>query len=229
MVSLQNVTRFYSSGTGEVRALDGVSLKLEPGAFATVTGPSGCGKSTLLNLLGGLDHPTSGEIHVADIPLHGAGEAELTHYRRHTLGIVFQFFNLLPAMTVSENVELPLLLRGESASTSASRVTDTLALVGLSHRAAHFPGQLSGGEMQRTAIARALVGNPALLLADEPTGNLDSANAALVCETFSKIASQKIATLIIVTHSDLVAALAPVRIHMLDGKILSQSPAGPAL
>lgn len=222
MVSLQNVTRIYSSGTGEVRALDGVSLELESGAFATITGPSGCGKSTLLNLLGGLDHPTSGEICVAGIPLHGAGEAELTRYRRHTLGIVFQFFNLLPAMTVRENVELPLLLRGESASISASRVSDMLALVGLSHRAAHFPHQLSGGEMQRTATARALVGNPALLLADEPTGNLDSANAAMVCETFSKIASQKIATLIIVTHSDSVAALAPVRIHMIDGTILSK-------
>lgn len=207
--------------------MDGVSLELESGAFATITGPSGCGKSTLLNLLGGLDHPTSGEIRVAGIPLHNAGEAELTHYRRHTLGIVFQFFNLLPAMTVRENVELPLLLRGESASISARRVSDMLELVGLSHRATHFPHQLSGGEMQRTATARALVGNPALLLADEPTGNLDSANAAMVCETFSKIASQKIATLIIVTHSESVAALAPLRIHMLDGKILSQSHSGP--
>jgi putative ABC transport system ATP-binding protein len=228
MVSLQNVTRVYSSGTGKVRALDGVSLDLQPGAFATITGPSGCGKSTLLNLLGGLDHPTSGELRVAGIPLHNAGEAELTHYRRHTLGIVFQFFNLLPAMTVRENVELPLLLRGESASLAAKRVSEMLELVGLSHRAAHFPHQLSGGEMQRTATARALVGRPALLLADEPTGNLDSANAAMVCETFSKIASQKIATLIIVTHSDSVAALAPVRIQMLDGKILSKSDSGSA-
>lgn len=229
MVSLQNVTRIYSSGTGKVRALDGVSLDLQSGAFATITGPSGCGKSTLLNLLGGLDHPTSGELRVAGIPLHDAGEAELTHYRRHTLGIVFQFFNLLPAMTVRENVELPLLLRGESASLAAKRVSEMLELVGLSHRAAHFPHQLSGGEMQRTATARALVGRPALLLADEPTGNLDSANAAMVCETFSKIASQKIATLIIVTHSDSVAALAPVRIQMLDGKILSKSLSGASL
>ena len=127
MVSLQNVTRIYSSGIGEVRALDGVSLDLDSGAFATITGPSGCGKSTLLNLLGGLDHPTSGEIRVAGIPLHDAGEAELTRYRRHTLGIVFQFFNLLPAMTVRENVELPLLLRGESSSlASTSTVTVTL-------------------------------------------------------------------------------------------------------
>jgi ABC-type lipoprotein export system ATPase subunit len=228
MVSLQNVTRIYSSGIGEVRALDGVSLDLEPGAFATITGPSGCGKSTLLNLLGGLDHPTSGEIRVAGIPLHDAGEAELTRYRRNTLGIVFQFFNLLPAMTVRENVELPLLLRGESASIATTRVSEMLDLVGLSHRASHFPHQLSGGEMQRTATARALVGRPALLLADEPTGNLDSANAAMVCETFSKIASQKIATLIIVTHSDSVAALAPVRIEMLDGKILFKSDSGSA-
>jgi putative ABC transport system ATP-binding protein len=228
MVSLQNVTRIYSSGIGEVRALDGVSLDLDSGAFATITGPSGCGKSTLLNLLGGLDHPTSGEIRVAGIPLHNAGEAELTRYRRNTLGIVFQFFNLLPAMTVRENVELPLLLRGESASLATTRVSEMLELVGLSHRAAHFPHQLSGGEMQRTATARALVGHPALLLADEPTGNLDSANAAMVCETFSKIASQKIATLIIVTHSDSVAALAPVRIQMLDGKILSKSDSGSA-
>lgn len=209
--------------------MDGVSLDLQSGAFATITGPSGCGKSTLLNLLGGLDHPTSGELRVAGIPLHDAGEAELTHYRRHTLGIVFQFFNLLPAMTVRENVELPLLLRGESASLAAKRVSEMLELVGLSHRAAHFPHQLSGGEMQRTATARALVGRPALLLADEPTGNLDSANAAMVCETFSKIASQKIATLIIVTHSDSVAALAPVRIQMLDGKILSKSLSGASL
>lgn len=228
MVSLQNVTRIYSSGIGEVRALDGVSLHLESGAFATITGPSGCGKSTLLNLLGGLDHPTSGEIRVAGIPLHDAGEAELTRYRRHTLGIVFQFFNLLPAMTVRENVELPLLLRGESASLATTRVSEMLDLVGLSHRASHFPHQLSGGEMQRTATARALVGRPALLLADEPTGNLDSANAEMVCETFLKIASQKIATLIIVTHSDSVAALAPVRIQMLDGKILSKSDSGSA-
>ncbi len=223
MISLQNVTRIYSSGTGEVRALDGVSLELESGSFVTVTGPSGCGKSTLLNLLGGLDHPTSGELRVAGVCLHNAGEAELTNYRRNTLGIVFQFFNLLPAMTLRENVELPLLLRGESSSIAARRVSEMLDLVGMSHRASHFPHQLSGGEMQRTATARALVGRPALLLADEPTGNLDSANASMVCETFTRIASQKIATLIIVTHSEFVASLAPLRLNMLDGKILSQS------
>ena len=221
MIDLQNVTRVYSSGTGEVRALDDVSLQIAHGEFVSVTGPSGCGKSTLLNLLGGLDHPTTGKVHVAGVPLHSAGEKELTEYRRHTLGIVFQFFNLLPAMTVRENVELPLLLRGSAARASASRVSDMLELVGLTQRADHFPHQLSGGEMQRAAIARALAGGPKLLLADEPTGNLDTSNAERVCETLVKIASQKIATLIIVTHSEQVASLAPVRIQMLDGKILT--------
>jgi len=219
MVHLRNVTRTYSSGSGIVRALDGVSLDIPTGGFVSVTGPSGCGKSTLLNLLGGLDRPTSGEILVDRIPLHSAGERELTAYRRNTLGIVFQFFNLLPAMTVRENVELPLLLRGESSRKAAPRVAEMLDLVGLSARSGHFPHQLSGGEMQRTAIARALAGRPRLLLADEPTGNLDSANAARVCETLSKIASQKIAVLVIVTHSESVAGMAPTRIRMLDGKI----------
>jgi putative ABC transport system ATP-binding protein len=177
----------------------------------------------LLNILGGLDHPTSGEIFVNGVSLHNAGEKQLTHYRRHTLGIVFQFFNLLPAMTVRENVELPLLLRGDSKKSATSRVAEMLDLVALSHRAAHFPHQLSGGEMQRVAIARAIAGSPKLLLADEPTGNLDSANADIVCETLSKIASQKIATLIIVTHSESVASLATSRIQILDGKIRSYS------
>jgi ABC-type lipoprotein export system ATPase subunit len=222
MIELRNVTRTYSSGTGVFRALDGVSLDLASGDFATITGPSGCGKSTLLNILGGLDAPTSGEVRVDGLALHTAGERELTRYRRHTLGIVFQFFNLLPAMTVRENVELPLLLRGDPRKKTSARVEEMLDLVGLAHRAGHFPHQLSGGEMQRVAIARGLAGRPALLLADEPTGNLDSVNAAHVCETFSKIASQKIATLIIVTHSEMVADLAPVRIQMIDGTILSK-------
>jgi len=215
-VRLVDVFRSY----GDVHALNGISVNLADGEFVTVTGPSGCGKSTLLNLLGGLDKPTSGEIHVDGIPLHLAGEAELTRYRRHTLGIIFQFFNLLPAMTVRENVELPLLLRGEPSRKIRPRVADMLDLVGLGPRASHFPHQLSGGEMQRAAIARALAGSPRVLLADEPTGNLDSENAERVCETLSKIASQKIAVLVIVTHSESVAALAPRRIRMLDGKIV---------
>jgi len=223
MVELQNVTRIYSRETGGVRALDDVSLRLGFGDFAAITGPSGCGKSTLLNILGGLDQPDSGVVRVNGIDLAKADEAMLTRYRRHTLGIVFQFFNLLPAMTVRENAELPLLLRGEKAKTASNRVSEMLDLVGLTPRAEHFPHQLSGGEMQRAAIARALAGKPKLLLADEPTGNLDSANAVNVCETLAKIASQKIATLVIVTHSDAVALTAPIRVRMLDGKILPES------
>jgi putative ABC transport system ATP-binding protein len=216
-VRMRHVSRKF----GAITALDDVSLDLDSGEFVTITGPSGCGKSTMLNLLGGLDKPTSGEIDVAGIPLHQADENQLTAYRRNTLGVVFQFFNLLPSMTVFENVELPLLLRGESPGKTSPRVDEMLELVGLGHRRNHFPHQLSGGEMQRSAIARALAGSPKVLLADEPTGNLDSENAAKVCETLLKIASQKIAVLVIVTHSEAVAALAPRRVHMLDGKIVT--------
>jgi ABC-type lipoprotein export system ATPase subunit len=198
-----------------------VSLEIAPHSFCAVTGPSGCGKSTLLNLLGGLDQPTSGEITVDGLALHNAGEAELTAYRRKHLGIVFQFFNLLPAMTAVENVELPLLLRGDRTREARTRAAEMLELVGLSPRAEAFPHQMSGGEMQRAAIARALVHRPALLLADEPTGNLDSDNAARVLELFQKIASERLATLIMVTHSPEAAAAAERRIPMMDGRLSS--------
>lgn len=202
-----------------MHALRDVSLEIEPFSFCAVTGPSGCGKSTLLNLLGGLDQPTSGEILVDGLVLHGADDAALTIYRRERLGIVFQFFNLLPAMTAIENVELPLLLRGDRAGEARTRAAEMLDLVGLGGRAYAFPHQMSGGEMQRAAIARALVHRPSLLLADEPTGNLDSDNAARILELFQKIASQHLATLIIVTHSPEAAAAATRRISMIDGRL----------
>jgi putative ABC transport system ATP-binding protein len=220
MVRLERVTRIYAKSASAVRALNEVSLELADGEFAAVTGPSGCGKSTLLNLLGGLDRPDSGEIWIGRLPLHRARERQLTRYRRHDLGIVFQFFNLLPGMTVAENVELPLVLRGDPARKSRPRVAAMLELVGLGHRRRHFPHQLSGGEMQRVAIARALAGSPRLLLADEPTGNLDSANAASVTEALQRVAAEKIATLVIVTHSEELAALAPRHIRMRDGQVV---------
>ncbi len=219
MIRLSHVSRVYPSPAGEVHALRDVSLEITPFTFAAVTGPSGCGKSTLLNLLGGLDQPTSGEIVIDGLPLHGADEADLTAYRRTRLGIVFQFFNLLPAMTAVENVELPLLLRGDAAKGARQRALEMLDLVGLDSRQAAFPHQMCGGEMQRAAIARALVHQPALLLADEPTGNLDSANAARVLEIFQRIASQRVATLIIVTHSPEAAAVASRHIPMMDGRL----------
>jgi putative ABC transport system ATP-binding protein len=215
MVKLDRVTRRYS----DTLALDAVSLEIARGEFAAVTGPSGCGKSTLLNLLGGLDKPDTGELFVNGLPLHNANDAALTKYRRERLGIVFQFFNLLPAMTVVENVELPLLFANAPHRVMRERALAMLDLVGLSHRAGHHPHQLSGGEMQRAAIARAIVHEPALLLADEPTGNLDTENADRVMEALLKIASQRMVTMVVVTHSEAVAEMAPRRIRLLDGRI----------
>jgi len=222
MIRLVKASRTY--GTPPVAALDSVSLSVERGEFVAITGPSGSGKSTLLNLLGGLDHPTSGEVVVDGIHLESADERELTLYRRLKLGIVFQFFNLLPSMSVVENVELPLLLQGASPKPTRDTAMEMLDLVGMAHRAAHFPHQLSGGEMQRAAIARGLVHGPSLLLADEPTGNLDSANASQVLEVIAKIASRRTATVIMVTHSDSVAAMADRRIQMKDGRVDSDAP-----
>ncbi len=221
MISLRHVFRTYPSPAGEVHALRDISLEIAPHSFCAVTGPSGCGKSTLLNLLGGLDQPSSGEINVDGISLHTADENALTSYRRERLGIVFQFFNLLPALTAVENVELPLLLRGDRAKAARIGAGEMLELVGLAPRADAFPHQMSGGEMQRAAVARALVHGPSLLLADEPTGNLDSVNAARVLELFQKIASRRLATLIMVTHSREAAAAAERQIPMMDGRLSS--------
>ena len=216
MIRLHEVSRIYPGG---VRALDGVSLEIARHELVAITGPSGCGKSTLMHLIGGLDTPTAGEVWIDNLPLHGASEAALTDYRRRNLGIVFQFFNLLPTMSVLENVSLPLLLAGEKQAVAEEKARELIEEVGLAGRAAHFPHQLSGGEMQRTAIARALVHRPSVLLADEPTGNLDSAHAAQVIGTLQKIASQARTTMVVVTHSEEVARIATRRIALRDGAI----------
>jgi len=221
MISLQNVNRYYEAGERSVHALDHVSLTIERHEFVAVVGPSGCGKSTLLHLIAGLDRPTAGEIVVDGLSLTTADDAALTHFRRRQLGLVFQFFNLLPTMNVLENVSLPLLLQGVPIAESVARAAELLALVSLTNRATHFVHQLSGGEQQRTAIARALVHRPSLLIADEPTGNLDTASAGRVLELLRQIADEQLATLILVTHSTEVAAAAARRIEMRDGKIVS--------
>jgi putative ABC transport system ATP-binding protein len=209
------------SGDRAVHAVDDVSLEVARGEFIAITGPSGCGKSTLLHLLAGLDLPTSGEIHVDGMALHRASDAVLTEYRRRRLGLVFQFFNLLPTMNVLENVAFPLLLQGVDFGESESRARELLKLVGMEERGSHFVHQLSGGEQQRTAIARALIHRPSLLIADEPTGNLDSASAEMVMGVLERIGAEQLATLIVVTHSDDVARAASRRVAMRDGRLVA--------
>jgi putative ABC transport system ATP-binding protein len=221
MVSLKNVTRHYSEGERVVHAVDGISLEIASHEFMAVRGPSGCGKSTLMHLIAGLDKPTSGEIVVGGIAVHEADDAALTEFRRRRLGLVFQFFNLLPTMNVLENVSFPLVLQGIPFAECETRARAVVELVGLGGRADHFVHQLSGGEQQRTAIARALVHRPALLIADEPTGNLDSGSAETVTQLLRKIAGEKLTTLIVVTHSAEMAREASRIVEMRDGKVVS--------
>lgn len=218
MIQLSHVSRTYHESSGRpVRALDDFSLQLEAGSMTAITGPSGCGKSTLLHLLGALDLPDSGEIVVNGTSLHKATEAQRTLYRRQTVGIVFQFFHLLPGMTLLENVGLPLILAGAGRAAATTRGVELLHLAGLSEKAGRLPHEVSGGELQRAAVARALVHRPPILLADEPTGNLDSANADRVLDLFRTIHREGLATIILVTHSPDIAARIPGRIAMADG------------
>ena len=203
--------------------MDGVSIAIARNEFVALNGPSGCGKSTLMHLIAGLDRPTSGQILVNGLALHQADEKTITNYRRHQLGIVFQFFNLLPTMSALENVMFPLLLQGVSRDLSEQRAQQTLVLFGLGNRGDHFPHQLSGGEQQRVAIARAIVHRPHVLIADEPTGNLDSASTASVMSALQTVAEQRLTTLVIVTHSEEIAAAASRRLSMRDGKIIDET------
>jgi ABC-type lipoprotein export system ATPase subunit len=221
VISLIDVHRHYAGDGRKVRAVDGVSLEIARHEFVALSGPSGCGKSTLMHLLAGIDRPTRGEIHVNGLALHQADEKTLTQYRRDQLGIVFQFFNLLPTMTALENVMFPLLLQQTPRDHARDRAREILALVSLTERADHFAHQLSGGEQQRTAIARAIVHQPQLVIADEPTGNLDSASTESVLSALQTVADQKLATLIIVTHSEEIARAASRPFAMRDGKIIA--------
>ena len=222
LISLRNVTREYRTGERTVHALDGVSLEIARHEFVAISGPSGCGKSTLIHLLGGLDHPTSGEIVVDGLALHAADDTALTQFRRRQVGLVFQFFNLLPTMNVLENVSFPLLLQGVPPRESEQRAAELIDLVGLRERADHFLHQLSGGEQQRTAIARALVHRPALLIADEPTGNLDSHSGSDVLDLFDVLHRERGMTLVVITHSQEVADRAERTIWIRDGRLADQ-------
>jgi len=221
VVELEGVQRRYARGGLSVAALCDVSLRVARGEFVAVTGPSGCGKSTLLNLIAGVDRADAGRVRVAGVELTTAGEAELTHLRRRAIGVVFQAFHLVPNLTAEENVALPLALDGRS---DAARVRELLARVGLADRARHHPGELSGGEQQRVAVARALVHRPAILVADEPTGNLDSASGETVLGLLDELRREQGATLVLATHDRAVAARAGRVIALHDGRIVGPDP-----
>lgn len=213
-----NVSKKYSSGSVRSVALDDVSFEIRRGDFTTVMGPSGGGKTTLLNVLGGLDKPDSGEVYVADKKISELDDKELTQLRREDIGFVFQFFNLMPTMTVRENVELPLLLNGDSKAGSEN-VVKLLDYVGLLHRGESFPAELSGGEMQRVAMARSLVHKPSLILADEPTGNLDSENGEKILSLMRDISQDFKATFVMVTHNPEAARFGNLKLEIRDGKL----------
>src|SRR3989440_5364070 len=218
----ERVTRQYQMGAALIRAVDEVSLEVGAAEFLALLGSSGSGKSTLLNLMAGLDRPTSGSIFSAGRNLAQLSSLELARYRRHTVGMVFQSFNLLPRMTLEENVELPLRLAEVDRSERAARVREALERVGLEKRIGHRPSELSGGEQQRTAIARALVNRPKILLADEPTGNLDSATGESILTLLREIQKNPGMTIVMVTHESTLAQRFAGRFAVMgDGKLLS--------
>jgi putative ABC transport system ATP-binding protein len=220
LLDAQNVTKRYPSGTTSVvTAVQGVDLTLRHGEFVALMGPSGCGKSTLLHLCGAMDRPSSGCVIFDGVPLDSLGDDHLTRLRRERIGFVFQFFNLLPTLTVAENIALPLLLAGSRLAPAHDRARALAARVGLDHRLDHYPQQLSGGEMQRCAMARAVVHAPALLVADEPTGNLDSANGARVLDLLRALNAETGVAILLATHADEVAAAAARVIHLRDGRV----------
>ena len=226
MIRVDNLVKTYRQGTTPVHALDGLSLSIDHGEFVAVMGPSGSGKSTLLHLIGGLDVPDSGEVVVNGERLSALSDYALTLFRRRKVGFVFQFFNLLPTLTAEENVALPLLLDGKPMREIRERVDEMLELVGLIGRRGHRPDALSGGEMQRVAIARALVIEPILLLADEPTGNLDSRTGEDVLQLITESSRARRQTVMMVTHDARAAAYGNRVVTLRDGRIVDEVSVG---
>ena len=218
LLAAHKVSKIYQMGTNSVTALDNVSLEIGEGEFVAIQGTSGSGKSTLLNMLGGLDHPTKGEVFFASRPLGPFSKKEMARYRRFSVGMIFQNFNLIPTMTARENVSLALAFGGLRGQQRRERSRELLARVGLGDRLSHKPSELSGGEQQRVAIARALVTDPSLVLADEPTGNLDSVAGAEVMKLLHEL-NEAGRTVILITHDAGVAAQARRQVHIRDGQI----------
>jgi len=219
MLSMRNLSRVYRTETVETTALDGIYLDVADGEFVAIMGPSGCGKSTLLNVIGMLDSPSSGSYLFDGTEVSGLGEARLADFRKRNIGFIFQSFNLVDELTVRENIELALLYHAVPATDRRARVEQVMDRVGIAHRARHRPSQLSGGQQQRVAVARALVGAPKLILADEPTGNLDTAHGEEVMRMLQAL-NQEGSTIVMVTHSPAHADYASRVVNMLDGRVL---------
>ena len=220
MIKIEGLSKFFRTEEVETIALNGVSMEVKDGEFVAIMGPSGCGKSTLLNILGLLDNPTSGDYYLADREVGHLKEKERTQVRKGNIGFVFQSFNLIDELNVYENVELPLIYLKKKASEKKEIVSHILDRMNISHRAKHFPQQLSGGQQQRVAIARAVVTNPKLILADEPTGNLDSKNGAEVMNLLTEL-NKEGTTIIMVTHSQHDASFAHRTVHLFDGSLVA--------
>ena len=218
LVELRGVSKIYHLGGEEIRALDDVSLDIERGEFISIIGPSGSGKSTLMHILGCLDSPTHGTIKLDGMMIHDSSPSQLAGVRNRKIGFVFQFFNLLPKLSVLQNVELPMIYSGVSGRERRDRAVAALKLVDLENRSKHRPMQLSGGQQQRVAIARALVNDPKIVFADEPTGNLDSHTGEAILKLFRKLSTEG-RTIVLVTHDPEIAAVTPRKIEIRDGKI----------
>lgn len=223
LVSTQALTKVYGHGATAVHALNGINLNIQSGEFVAVMGPSGCGKSTLLHLIGGLDRPTSGNVFVDGQDLTKLSDDQVTAIRRRKIGFVFQFFNLIPVLNALENAALPMILDGIRPAEAHRRAREWLERVGLSHRLEHRPFELSGGEQQRVAIARALASEPALILADEPTGNLDSRASEEIAGLLRQISTDWGRTVLLVTHDPRIAAYADRIIFLKDGRIVDET------
>lgn len=222
IIKLQEISKVYQTKEIETTALENVNISVERGEFVSVMGPSGCGKSTLLNIIGLLDRPTTGQVQLLDRTFVGAGDTELSHFRNANIGFVFQSFHLIPSLDVAANVELPLIYRsGMSASQRRRRVEEVMERLGMSHRLGHTPSQLSGGQCQRVAIARAIVGAPSIILADEPTGNLDSKMGAEVMSLLHTLNKEDGTTIVMVTHNDTQARETDRIIRFFDGRVVS--------
>ena len=222
VIQVEKLAKTYRLGKVSIPALRGISFDVAKGEFLAVIGPSGSGKTTLLNLMGAIDKPTSGRIFIDGRDVTTLGEGELTKLRRHKIGFIFQFYNLIPALTALENVELPMLTGGVSRKDASKRALQLLEMVGLAERVGHLPDELSGGEQQRVAIARALANRPSVILADEPTGDLDTKTGMEVVQILYDTSKKENATVIVVTHDPMITERADRILHMRDGSIIGE-------